>query len=297
MRDLKSRLLMLVRILLLLLCFSCTVAMAQKGYEWRATVPAPAQDGYHRILLPPSVTGHLRPDLADIRLYNAAQQEVPYLLRKGEGYTSIPVQDVTRTDSPTIKETFIHLQFARPAYPEQLTLNITSPDLYLRKGQVILGQPVIASKKKRRRRSDQPLHVPFTLSSTEPATRELPRQRVEELTLIIANEDNQPLEIADVEVLQLNRYLVANLNASENYTLRFGNAAATAPAYDLQFFRDSIPNELPLLTVTDVRVAEEPQKLGDSVSKAWIWGAISVVVAGLSYMTVRLLNEMNREKK
>lgn len=285
-----------ILLLLLLLCFSCTVAMAQQGYEWRATVPAPAQDGWYSILLPPEVIGRLRPDLADIRIYNRTQQEIPYLLRKGEGYTAIPVQGFTRTDSATTKQTYINLRFAPPAYPEKLELNITSPNLYLRKGQVILGKPAVENRKKRKLYKSQSVRKFFTISSTEPATIELLRQQVEELTLIIKNEDNQPLKIADIRILQPDHYLVASLQANENYTLRFGNKAAATPAYDLQFFRDSIPDDLPVLSVTNISAVEEEEPRRP-VPKIFIWAAISIVVTGLGYMTVRLLNDMNREKK
>lgn len=181
-------------VLLLLLCFSCTVAMAQQGFEWRATVPAPVQDGWYSILLPPEVTGRLRPDLADIRIYDQTQQEIPYLLRKGESYTAIPVHGYTRTDSAATKQTYINLRFAPTAYPEKLELNITSPDLYLRKCQVIIEKPTVENRKKRKIYKSQSVRKHFTISSSEPATIELPRQQVEELTLIIENEDNQPLE-------------------------------------------------------------------------------------------------------
>ena len=259
-----------ILLLLLLLCFSCTVAMAQQGYEWRATVPAPTQYGWYSILLPPEVTGRLRPNMADIRVYNEAQQEIPYLLRKGESYTAIPVHGFTQTDSAAMKQTYINLRFAPPAYPEKLELKIASPDLYLRKGQVILGKPIVTHRKKRKLYKPQSMRKFFTISSTEPATIELPRQQVEELTLIIENEDNQPLMIAGIKALQLNHYLVANLQANEDYTLRFGNEAATTPEYDLQFFRDSIPDDLPVLAVTNISVAEEQQPRRP-VSKTLTW--------------------------
>ncbi|MFD3003238.1 hypothetical protein ACFS7Z_22945 [Pontibacter toksunensis] len=288
---------MQAKLLLLLLCLSCTVARAQQSYEWRATIPAPAQDGYHSILLLPEVTGRLRPDLADIRVYNAAQQEIPYLLRKGEGYTAIPVLNFTRTDSAATKQTFINLQFTQPTYPEKLELQISSPDLYLRKGQVILGKPAVENRKKRRPDKPQAVRKFFTISSTEPATIELPRQQVQELTLIIENEDNQPLKIAGIKVLQINHYLIADLQPNEDYTLRFCNKAATTPEYDLQFFRDSIPDDLPVLSVTNISAADDGKQPKRPVSKTIMWAAISIVVIGLGYMTVRLLNDMNREKK
>ncbi|MDX5437691.1 MAG: hypothetical protein LPK03_10880, partial [Pontibacter sp.] len=63
-------------LLLLPLWLMYTSGSAQQAYTWHATVPAPAQKGYHSILLTPEVTGRLAADLSDIRLYDAQQQEV-----------------------------------------------------------------------------------------------------------------------------------------------------------------------------------------------------------------------------
>ncbi|ARS36514.1 DUF3999 family protein [Pontibacter actiniarum] len=409
-------------VLYLFLYFAVAPVVAQPKYKRQATVPAPAQSGYHRILLPPAVTGYLQPNLADLRLYDRQQQEIPYLLRQEERqrssqtfspynivhythkagccsellientaqrqisnlslliknadvqkqvslsgsnnreswyvlkaqdvlhtinstentaqlkllefplndyrylrlqlndssnaplnilqagyyntsteegtYTVIPVQQTTRTDSSAVKRSYIHLTFEYPVYPELLQLQVTAPDLYLRNGHVILGKAAEAPQRKRRRKKDarQPVTESFILSSGKPATIELPKQQVQELTVVIENEDNLPLSMSDIKVLQLNRYLVANLAAGEKYTLRFGSKDATAPAYDLPFFRGSIPTDLPILIATNITAVEEHHQAKGATSKVLLWAAIGVVVAGLGYMTVRLLNEMNRER-
>ncbi|WP_162054946.1 DUF3999 family protein [Pontibacter pamirensis] len=212
-------------------------------------------------------------------------------------YTAIPVQQVTRTDSA--RYTYIRLQFAGPAYPEQLDMNITSPALYLREGYVIAGKATPTRKRKRRRRlsETEPVRVNFTLNANAPARIALPRRQVQELTIVIDNADNPPLQIADITPLQFNRYLVANLEANETYTLYFGDKDAAAPLYDLEFFSDSIPSDLPVLMTTNIHtVTERQQATGWNASKFLLWAAIGVVVAGLGYMTVRMLREMEREK-
>ncbi|RDV13170.1 hypothetical protein DXT99_20705 [Pontibacter diazotrophicus] len=178
-------------------------------------------------------------------------------------------------------------------------MNITSPALYLREGYVIAGKATASRKRKRRRRQSEtePVRVPFTLSANEPTRIALPRRRVQELTIVIDNADNQPLQIADITPLQFNRYLVANLEANETYTLYFGDEDAAAPVYDLKFFSDSIPPDLPVLMTTNIHAATgRKQETGWNASKLLLWAAIGVVVAGLGYMTVRLLREMDREK-
>ncbi|TPE43860.1 DUF3999 domain-containing protein [Pontibacter mangrovi] len=412
-------------LLLLILVAWYNVANAQQ-YTWQAPVATPTQSGYQSILLSPEVIGRLRPDLSDLRLYDASGQEVPYLLRAEQPaqykrlfknydilsythrqgccsellisnpekrkinnisllignadvrkevklsgsdnrkdwyvlkehdilhainnhestaeaklldfplsdyryfrlqlndsasaplnilqagyydthteagkYTDIPVQELTRRDSAAAKSTYIRLRFAQPVYPDRLEFTISSPQLYLREGHIQMhpAEPTHRRRSKRRQqRERQQQIVPFILNSNAPAVVDLPRQKIQELTIIIRNADNRPLEIASIRPLQLNRYMVADLSPEQAYTLRFGDPKASAPTYELQYFQDSISANLPVLLTN----APEPlQKTGKqegstTTSKILIWLAIGIVVIGLALMTVRMLNEMNREKR
>ncbi|MHC2993078.1 hypothetical protein OB13_16400 [Pontibacter sp. HJ8] len=215
-------------------------------------------------------------------------------------YTAIPVQEITRRDSASAKSTYLHLRFAQPVYPEQLEFTITSPQLYYRHGTVQLHPTEPSQRrrsKRRKQREQQQQLVPFVLSSNAPALVKLPRRKVQELTILIENVDNRPLEISAVRPLQLNRYLEAELAPEQAYTLHFGNREADAPAYELQYFQDSIPAALPVLQAGKPTQLQATSKQRGSGSTLAIWAAIAVVVAGLAYMTVRMLHEMDRKKQ
>lgn len=409
------------RLLLLALVAWYNVANAQQ-YTWQAPVATPRQTGYQSILLSPEVTGRLRPDFSDLRLYDASGQEVPYLLRAEQPlqhkrlfknynilsythrkgccsellisnpekrkinnisllignadvrkevklsgsdnrkdwyvlkehdilhainnrestaeaklldfplsdyryfrlqlndsasaplnilqagyydthteagkYTPVLVQELTRRDSAAAKSTYIRLRFAQPVYPDRLEFTIASPQLYYREGRIQLHPAEPAPRRRSKRRQQQQI-VPFILNSNAPTVVSLPRQKIQSLTIIIQNADNHPLEISSIRPLQLNRYMVADLSPKQAYTLRFGDPKASAPTYELQYFRDSIPANLPVLLTKapeQLRGAGE-QKDSTTTSKILIWITIGVVVTGLALMTVRMLNEMNREKR
>ncbi|MDO6392015.1 hypothetical protein Q4E40_17905 [Pontibacter sp. BT731] len=215
-------------------------------------------------------------------------------------YTAIPVQQVSRTDSVSAKSTYIRLQFAQPVYPEQLEFTVSSPQLYYRQGHVQLKttEPRQRRRSKRRKRREQQQRlIPFVLSSNAPAIVVLPREKVKELTIVIQNGDNQPLEIGAIKPLQLNRYLVADLNPGETYTLRFSNPKVGAPSYDLRHFQDSIPASLQVLQTRKPEMLQEKEPQQSSGSTVAIWAAIALVTAGLAYMTVRMLNEMDKKKQ
>ncbi|KAA3436042.1 DUF3999 domain-containing protein [Rufibacter hautae] len=213
-------------------------------------------------------------------------------------YTRIPVHSFTRVDSAQNHTTYLRLRFGQPVYPEQVTFHISAPQLYHRPGKVVLGKEKVYQRrrKKRRRARMEEISVPLLLSSNAPAVLDLPRQKVEELVIQIENADNPPLTLDSVQVLQLNRYLVAALEPNQAYTLRFGNEKLAAPEYDLEFFQDSIPRNLPVVQVQAVKaLAAAKKKTRSNGSKILIWAAIALLAAGLGYMTVRLLRDMEKK--
>jgi hypothetical protein len=215
-------------------------------------------------------------------------------------YTAIPVQQITRIDSASAKSTYIRLQFAQPVYPEQLAFTVSSPQLYYRQAHVQLpasGPTQQRRSKRRKQREQQQRLIPFVLSSNAPAILDLPREKVQELTIIIQNGDNQPLEISAIKPLQLNRYLVAELFPEETYTLQFGDPKANSPSYDLRHFQDSIPAGLQVLQTREPVLLQETKPEKSSGSTIAIWSAIVLVMAGLAYMTVRMLSDMDKKKQ
>ncbi|AMM50491.1 hypothetical protein TH61_03835 [Rufibacter sp. DG15C] len=392
-----------------------------QDFGWKATLSPVSTQGWHRVLLPASVTGRLQAGLEDLRLYSADGKEVPYLLQTEQPvqyrtlfkpyqvlrytrqpgglsellihnpeqrsinnisllignaevrktvalsgsdnqqdwyvlkeqdvlyairnekqtaevklldfplskyryfrlqlndsasaplnilkagyydtyseagkYTRIPIQHLSRKDSSN-KTTYLRLDFGQPEYPEQLVFYISATQLYYREGKVILGKRTGGTrreKKRRRRNQTHEIYESFTLHSNAPAQVNLPRQKVERLVIQLQNKDNQPLKIDSIQVLQLNRYAVAQLQPSQTYTLRYGDEDVPAPNYDLQFFQDSIPANLPVVTVKAITSLKE-EKPKSQGSKMLMWAVIGVVAIGLGYMTLRLLKDMDKKR-
>lgn len=86
-----------------------SVGWAQ-SFRYRATIDAVPQPGFHRILLPPDVVGHLNADLTDIRLYDAQQREVPYQLIWQQPTQTAPFVDyeiISRQSLPNVATTLV----------------------------------------------------------------------------------------------------------------------------------------------------------------------------------------------
>jgi hypothetical protein len=132
-----------------------------------------------------------------------------------------------------------------------------------------------------------------TLASYQRAVIEGPRTTVDTLCLEVENGDDRPLAITSLEVLQLQRSLIAPLSPGLTYTLTTGDPQANAPQFDIAHFRDSLPTPIDTLTIAALAPipaavsAENPFDL----SKVWLWVAI-LLVGGLSaYGAVRALRK------
>ena len=125
--------------------------------------------------------------------------------------------------------------------------------------------------------------------------------------MIIHNNDDVPLVINDIGYLQLNSYLVSDMNVTKSYYLAYSNDSIAAPIYDLAYFRNEIPEELPEVTLSDLRKVPI-QVLDDMDSplleqapvfyerKAFIWVVIGAVALLLGYMSTRMLAEMRNNE-
>ena len=120
--------------------------------------------------------------------------------------------------------------------------------------------------------------------------------RANKLQLQITNGDNLPLKIADIKLLQADRYIVAYLEAGKSYELFTGDTKAEAPNYDLKFFTDSIHGKIPKISHDEVMknvtysISVTENKTDYSL---FIWLAIAVVLLVLSFLTYRMIIEVN----
>ncbi|RMG70946.1 MAG: DUF3999 family protein, partial [Bacteroidetes bacterium] len=96
------------------------------------------------------------------------------------------------------------------------------------------------------------------LSSLEEPVLTGPVVHTDRLQLRIQNFDDLPLEVQAVSLSGPVYELVADLEATASYALYYGNPAATAPRYDLVYFRDRLPD-----TPLPVSLSEE-EVLGEA---------------------------------
>ncbi len=95
----------------------------------------------------------------------------------------------------------------------------------------------------------------------------------------------------------MNRYLVAWLKKDEPYKLKFGDEKIGQPDYDLTFFKDSIPDQLPVLKFSNISTIEEARAEPSPTfftTKYFIWVAIVAVIAVLGFFSIRLIKDVQK---
>jgi len=114
-------------------------------------------------------------------------------------------------------------------------------------------------------------------------------------TIKIHNGDNPPLVITALKTFQSRKQVFTSLDAGKKYALYMNDSAAKAPSYELQNFKDSIPQVVKILTVGSIEknVIETATKA--EVSKKWLWITLIVVLIVLTFFTLRLVKDVQKK--
>lgn len=206
-------------------------------------------------------------------------------------YLTTPLPALTITDSSSLRKTFIFLSLDE-AYPiDRLIFNIEAPALYHRETKIYR----LEKDKKNKQILTQ--IASFTLSPMLSNTVDLERIKENELVIEIDNKDNPPLQIQKIQPFYLETSLIFHTAKQESYNLLFGNKEAFAPQYDLLYFADLIPEEVPVLSPVNIQVIEDAEKIIATATPffgevIWIWMAIGLVVSVLLFMTIKMVREI-----
>lgn len=211
-------------------------------------------------------------------------------------YTAVPDVKFTQTDSAKVKQTYIYFRNPAPVHADKITWQINGPAYYLRQATLYAAQ----FRQKRRRKTYKTYEpvATFTLQSNKENTFALSNFKSHDFYLVIHNQDNPPLRITNIQFSFLNTYLVAPLQKTASYYLAFGNEETALPEYDLAYFKDSIPANLPVIDPTSLKslnTLPEQKPATIFTNKNIIWVAIVLVIALLGFMSYRMLQETGKK--
>jgi hypothetical protein len=213
-------------------------------------------------------------------------------------FTEVPVQKITTGQKSGEKNTYITLRFDTARLVDKLELKMKGAPYFLR--HAVLYEPQQRISKKGETSTYYNRLQEMEVNSHHPTTLEFPALKVKEFLIVIENQDNPPLEVAEAKPYQRRRYLTAYLKSGTTHTLDFGPESLSTPAYDLAFFKDSIPDQPQVIDAGAITVFKQKQPETSPTfftTKAFIWAAVIGVIAVLGFMSVKLLKETNAEKK
>lgn len=208
-------------------------------------------------------------------------------------YSEIPGVSFSQHDS-TDHRTYVHIRFQTPSRPDKLTISVQSPAHYRRRAALARLQH--AKRKRNRPRSGFETLKSFEIHSKDSLhTVYIPNRPTNDLYLLIDNQNNMPLTIGAIKAEQVATYLLAELKPDESYHLAFSNPAMEAPVYDLAYFKEQIPAQLPVIQATQPEPFENATTTSNSFFAAnpWlIWVAIGLVLALLSYFSYQMVTSL-----
>lgn len=193
------------------------------------------------------------------------------------------------------KKTRIHILFDYEQFLNQIKFDIKEPKLYKRFATIYK----IVNTKVKHKFIDQKIElIGFELNADSKNVFNLSNLHEKDFYIEIENQDNQPLEISDIKFFQIPVSIITDLKTTEIYTIKTGNPDAIAPVYDLVNFENSISNNLPIATISEI----EMPKLGSKTiqekpfrEQSWfMWVCICTSGIAVFYFSMSLLKDVNK---
>lgn len=261
---------------------------------WNSEVEIVPEDNYYNIALPPELTGQSKyADFPGIRLYNSQGTVIPHFIRSGNireessvHYSTLTLLPVTKVSQKDSSDHFTYLTFPtlkNSYWYDKVVFYVTYPGDYYRKGKTTDNR------------------YSFTLSSYQSNTFFPGMQRLTpETTFRISNEQNPPLVIDSVHFYTVPYYVCAFLSAGERYTLTLDESLDGRPSYDIEHFRNKIPEDIPVISIT-TPVATVNQTTAHTRDTLWIenpavlWSIIILVGIFLIGICFFVMKDMKKK--
>ncbi|GAA4463345.1 hypothetical protein GCM10023093_11580 [Nemorincola caseinilytica] len=200
-------------------------------------------------------------------------------------YMANPKPLVSQRDSAGVS--YIHIYNDLPHIVERVQLFISGPKFYQRSGTVSVHSSDDSDAE----------YYPATIFSVNSWGRTiipLPATK-RDIRIQIENRDDPPLIIDSAATYIEAQQIVVWLDTGKTYYLLAGNRNATTPQYDLVQFRDSIPEQLPVLTHGPFKALERKIAIEKKEERNnWLWPSIVGAVVVLGLLTWRLLKDMKQ---
>jgi len=136
------------------------------------------------------------------------------------------------------------------------------------------------------------------LSSFEPQQFAFNTILSKRVKIEITNNDSEPLQIGKVEVNGNAFELTARFDKEAEYYLVYGNPNAVFPKYDIEAFRDKIPNDVSYLSIGDEKLISQDQKeiiKPFFENKLWLWLIMVFMILIIGWFSLSLIRKREQQ--
>jgi hypothetical protein len=130
------------------------------------------------------------------------------------------------------------------------------------------------------------------LSSLEPNEFTFPNRFMRQLKITISNYDNEPLTLDKLSVKGNLYQLIVRIVKPASYYLVYSNEKAQKPIYDIENFREKIPDALTNLTIGSEETINQAPSLGVKplfTNKRWLWIIMAIIILLLGGFTYKMI--------
>jgi hypothetical protein len=248
-------------------------------------------EGLVALRLDAAVLAHSRPDLADLRIIDVNDHQIPYLLETRPGTFSVDLPPLRTDKPPSVRQSLYRLELPFENLPRSKLVLTTSERVFQRH---VLVQIERAPRDSRSEPTSESVAV-GEWRHNDPSTPAPPLSLdlrsslgAASLSLIIDEGDNRPLELGPSQ-LELPDYRLRFFNPRDGQlTLLYGHDALSAPRYDLELMASQLMDA----SARDIGLAPEVAAAGpeeSSVPTYVFWVALVLAVAVVLMLLVRLI--------
>lgn len=117
------------------------------------------------------------------------------------------------------------------------------------------------------------------------------------IKIVLKNYDNTPLSIQSVSVSGYVYLLTARFSEPAKYSLVFGNPSAQLPSYDLNYFKENIPESASLLTLGEITPTKNPKNPTAALfeNNAFLWGIMGIIILILGWFSLKMLHGIKQK--
>ncbi len=202
------------------------------------------------------------------------------------------IKNQTISENKTKKQTEIILELEKLVAVSQLKIEVKNTFDYYRPIQI---QGLTDSVKTEKGWVENYRHLTSgVLNSIEENHFKFESQAVKKFKISIQNADNEPLQVADIQVKGYFYDLLVRFTESATYYLVYGKKDDRFPQYDIERFRANIPENVSVLTLEKaekIPKIESPKVTPLFENEFWLWAVMFLIIIVLGGFTIKMIKK------